>query len=135
MLMGAVFKNAQDTTGEIVLDFDELSDGERTLILLYALVAYQRVQQPTTVIIDEPDNFVSLLELQPWLLTMLDDRPEDGQLILVSHNSEIIQTMGRERVAYFSREDHSSPTRVSPLPPDEMGLPLPELLARGWIDA
>lgn len=133
--LGAVFKQAERTTGELSLDFDELSDGERMLVMLYALVAYQKSQPATTIIIDEPDNFVSLLELQPWLRTLLDTRPEGGQIILVSHNPEIIQTMGEERVAWFSREDHLSPTQVTTLPPNHSGLSLPERLARGWIDA
>ena len=117
------------------IDFRDLSDGERMLVMLYALVAYQRSQPPTTIIVDEPDNFVSLLELQPWLRALLDTRPEGGQIILVSHNPEVIGTMGEERVAWFSRADHLSPTRVSALPPDDSGLSLPERIARGWIDA
>ena len=129
-----VIFNGNSPLGRIVVDFRNLSDGERMLLALYSLAAYQRVSKPTTLIIDEPDNFVSLLELQPWLIAMLNERPDEGQLILVSHNPEIIQTMGHERVDYFSREDHASPTKVSKLPPDDGGLPLTELLARGWVD-
>ena len=117
------------------MDFRDLSDGERMLLVLYALVAYQRVSGPTTIIIDEPDNYVSLLELQPWLLTVLDDRPDDGQLILVSHNAEIIQTMGRENATYFSRENHVSPTTARPIHREETETaPLQDLLRRGWLD-
>ena len=133
-VLSVVFKTSEQVQERFTLDFDDLSEGERMLIVLYSLVAYQRSQAPTTIIVDEPDNFVSLLEIQPWLLTILNDRPEGGQIVLVSHNPEIIQTIGPERVAYFSRENHRSATRVSTLPPDEGGLSLSELLARGWID-
>jgi predicted ATPase len=114
---------------------DELSDGERMLVALSVIAAYQKCFQGTTILIDEPDNFVAISELHPWLLGMLDDRPDDGQIILVSHNPEIIQTMGESRVAVFSREDHHSPTSVGPLRDDATGLPLVERLALGWVNA
>ncbi len=138
--LSAVFRNSfgsRRTAGEkeFVLDFQEMSEGERMLVVLYTLAAYQRATPPTTLVIDEPDNFVALAELQPWLLKLLDDRPEGGQIILVSHNPEIIATMGEESVAYFSRESHTAPTRVSRLAPDDTGLSLPERLARGWVAA
>ena len=132
-VLKVVFENPPPL-GRVEVDFRDLSDGEKMLLALYSLAAYQRRSPPTTIILDEPDNYVSLLEIQPWLLRMLNDRPDQGQIIIVSHNSEIVQTMGRWRVAYFNREDHLTPTKVSPLPPDETGLPLAELLARGWID-
>jgi predicted ATPase len=117
------------------LTINQLSEGEKMLLALYTLAAYQRVFPATTIIVDEPDNFVALSELQPWLLTMLDERPDDGQLILVSHNPEVIQTMGEDKVAFFSRADHLSPTEVGSLKQDESGLSLPERIARGWISA
>jgi energy-coupling factor transporter ATP-binding protein EcfA2 len=123
----------QSTAAEVNLGM--LSDGEQMLVALYALAAVQRTFPATTIIIDEPDNFVALSELQPWLLTVLDDRPDDGQLILVSHNSEIIQTMGESKVAFFSRDDHLSPTKVGTLQKDDTGLSLSERVALGWIDA
>jgi predicted ATPase len=132
--MEAVFKTPQ-SSGEFVLRFQELSDGEQMLIVLYSLLAYQKATPGTTIFIDEPDNFVALSELQPWLLAMLDERPENGQVILVSHNPEIIQTMGESKVSLFSRESHTSPTRVMRLEPDESGLSLSERLARGWVNA
>jgi energy-coupling factor transporter ATP-binding protein EcfA2 len=132
--LSVVFKEPRAPAGEFKLDFTELSDGERMLIVLYTLLAYQRATPATTIIIDEPDNFVALAELQPWLLKMLDERPDGGQIIIVSHNSEIIQTMGYESAAFFHRADHLSKTLVRPVDPDDTGLSLDERLRRGWLD-
>jgi len=132
--LSATFTNEIDQSN-CVLDFQELSEGERMLIMLYAIVAYQRSVAATTIIIDEPDNFVSIAELQPWLLKFLDERPDSGQIIIVSHNSEIIETMGEKRVTYFERDDHVSPTHVRSIMSDNSSLSLSERLARGWFSA
>ena len=67
----------------------ELSDGQRALILLYAVLHFL-LQQGRTVFLDEPDNFVSLDEIQPWLLSAADVVDGgSGQLVLVSHHPEI----------------------------------------------
>lgn len=118
----------------ISMRFSELSEGEKMLLVLYTILAYQRVQPATSIIIDEPDNFVALAELQPWLMKLLDERSEDGQVILVSHNPEIIEAMGHRRVALFERSGYESATRVRSLNPDSSGLSLSERMARGWLN-
>jgi len=115
--------------------FANLSDGEKMLIALYSVCAYQRAAASTTILIDEPDNFVTISELQPWLLKMLNDRPEDGQLCLISHSPEIIQFIGESDISFFSRDGHSDPVRIGRLPQDDTGLPLTERFARGWLSA
>ena len=54
----------------MLLFFDQLSDGERALIGLYMVRAALETGVAKTVLIDEPDNFVGLPELQPWVLSM-----------------------------------------------------------------
>jgi len=132
--MTIVFSQPKGGSNEFKLDFRQLSEGEKMLLALYSLLAYQRSSPPTTIIIDEPDNFVALSELQPWLLKMLDERPEGGQLIIVSHNAQIMQTFGRENAAYFLRDGHTAPTRVKSISAEETGLSIDELLRRGWLD-
>ena len=50
------------------LFFDQLSDGERALIGLYMVRSALETGAVPSVLIDEPDNFVGLPELQPWVL-------------------------------------------------------------------
>lgn len=115
------------------LDFDELSDGQRMLICLYALLRAD-ADQPTILCIDEPDNFVALSEIQPWL-SALAERP-NLQTLLISHHPEVIN-LGAEDALYFYRRGQG-PTRVKKFQelvhPDET-LTAAELVARGWIDA
>ncbi len=95
-------------------DFSELSDGQRALIGLYTIHAALMVPN-TTVCLDEPDNFVALRELQPWLLSVLDEAlvSNGAQVLLISHNTEVIDLLGHDRGLWFYREV-GGPTRVRP---------------------
>jgi predicted ATPase len=66
--------------------FDELSDGQRSLCVLYTLV--YGLSKPYTLCIDEPENFLALREINPWLNTCYDEW--HGQLILISHHPTIM---------------------------------------------
>ena len=52
------------------LDFEELSDGQRALIVLYTLL-HVALPEATVFCLDEPDNFLSIQEVQPWLAAFL----------------------------------------------------------------
>ncbi len=72
----------------------ELSDGQRYLIALY-MVLHFLIARGSTVFIDEPDNFVALREIQPWLLAAEEAVEENrGQPILVSHHPRNFEPMG-----------------------------------------
>ncbi|HVV73408.1 MAG TPA: AAA family ATPase [Verrucomicrobiae bacterium] len=116
------------------LFLDQLSDGERALIGLYMLHSALQSGAAKTVMIDEPDNFVGLPELQPWLLSMRELLDDHHQLVLISHHPEILSNSGEDNGRYLWRDNHSSPTRIGPLSvPD--GLTAGEAIARGWIRA
>jgi predicted ATPase len=112
--------------------FNELSDGQRALVVLYHLVTMFDLRD-RVLCIDEPDNYVSLRELQPWLQTLsLTVEDEDAQAIIVSHNPEVIDYLAADSVWLFER-DEGGPARVRPLPVDpDSGLRASEQLARGW---
>lgn len=112
------------------LFFDQLSDGEKSLVGLYMIVAALRTGASRTVLIDEPDNFVGLPELQPWVTSLLAELDEKTQAILITHHPEIL---GSSTAAgrYCWRENHTSPTRVGPLRVPA-GLTAGEAMARGW---
>jgi hypothetical protein len=113
-------------------DFDELSDGQRVLIALYTIL-YCVVEPDATVCIDEPENFIALAEIQPWLFELGDRIEEVGaQVILISHHPELIDLLAVEHGAMFSRTD-SGPVRIEPYRPDALGMLAPsERIARGW---
>ena len=111
----------------------ELSEGQRCLICLYA-IRHFLVAAGNTVIIDEPDNFVSLREIQPWL-TSVSDAVEDGngQVLLISHHPEIIDQWASGGGVRFVREEGMNGAHIEPfLGNTESSLPPSELVARGW---
>lgn len=114
---------------KITYDFDELSDGQRALIALYTLL-YAGGDEPTTIAVDEPDNFVALSEIQPWL-GALSERPA-LQAILISHHPEILNMHALDAGIVFRRDD-GGPTRVERFSADPGETLTPaELIARGW---
>jgi predicted ATPase len=85
------------------------------------------------VFIDEPDNFVALHEIQPWLLAA-EEAVEDhgGQLILISHHPELLNLWAVACGLRFYREENGH-VRTEAFRTDSEGMLAPsELVARGW---
>jgi len=116
----------------IELPFTDLSEGQRTLIALYVLL-YCAVGRDRTLLIDEPDNFIALAEIQPWLMKLLDRVDETGgQVILVSHHPELLDQLACQGGVLLDRPGGGE-TRVRPFePPEDSGLKASEIIARGW---
>lgn len=113
----------------------ELSEGQRCLLALYMILHFLMVKEGHTVFIDEPDNFISLREIQPWLLAA-EEAVEDyhGQLILISHHPEILDQWASKHGLRFFREENGH-VRTEKFKPDPGGNLQPsELIARGWED-
>ena len=113
--------------------FYQLSDGEKALIGLYMVHAALETNATNIVLIDEPDNYVGLPELQPWILALRELLDEEHQAILISHHPEILGSAGEKYGSYLWRDNHTSPTRMGPLKVPE-GLSAGEAVARGWIN-
>jgi predicted ATPase len=114
--------------------FGELSDGQRCLICLYTILRFL-LEKGSTVLIDEPDNFVSLREIQPWLRAA-DDILDGGvgQLFLISHHPEILNQWAPSHGLQLFRED-GGPTRARKFEGGAGSALTPaELIARGWDD-
>ena len=117
--------------------FHELSDGQRALIVLYAITLLT-ADQETVIFIDEPVNHVGLREIQPWLIALADACGSAfPQALLCSHHPEVIDYLGGDRSVLLWR-DGVGPTRAESLAdalehPDRSGpLRLSQLMARGW---
>lgn len=129
----AVFKVPENSSVSYALS--ELSDGQRYLLALY-MVLHFVIAKGHTVFIDEPDNFISLREIQPWLKEA-EEAVEDsgGQLILVSHHPEILNQWASRRGLRFFREENGH-VRTEKFKSDPLGdLQPSELIARGWENA
>lgn len=94
------------------LNVNELSDGQRVLLALYAVL---RAVAPhaSVMVFDEPDNFVAQSEIQPWLSALRETVTEasNGTLLVISHHPEVIDYLAADEALYLWRTDEG-PTRV-----------------------
>ena len=87
----------------------ELSDGQRSLIALYTGILC--AEPGSVLLLDEPDNYVTLSEIQPLLAEMEDECGDElPQIVLASHHPEAIDFLS-ERAIWLMREPESF-TRV-----------------------
>lgn len=116
----------------IKFGFQELSEGQRCLVCLYAILHFL-LANGSTVVLDEPDNFVALREIQPWLMAVSDAVEEGrGQVLLISHHPEIINQWAPKSGVQFVR-DGIGPVRAEEFHGGrESSLSASELIARGW---
>ena len=134
----ATFSAEGDVTSR-AYRFDQLSDGQRALLVLYSLV-FETIPDtgspgdsadiPRTLFLDEPDNYVTLPELQPWLAELEDGAGDTlPQVVLISHHPEAIDFLAHNTV-WLAREPESHTRIVEPK--NDTGLRMSEIYARGW---
>lgn len=125
------FRRPDSDPGLDRFSFSQLSDGQRMLIALYSLI-FLAGDRPY-LFLDEPDNYLALREIQPWLATASEQCGDTlEQLVLVSHHPVTIDYLAGASGRWFSREG-TGPVRVSAKPSKlKDGLALSEIVARGW---
>jgi hypothetical protein len=114
------------------LGLDQLSTGQRALVGLYTML-HAAVGEDLTLCVDEPDNYVALREIQPWLVELTDKaRDTGGQCLLISHHPELINHLAADSGMRFFRES-GGPVRVQPFEwTEDNAIPPAEVVARGW---
>lgn len=118
--------------GEYLLE--ELSDGQRVLIGLYAILHFA-VKPATTLCFDEPDNFIALREVQPWLTSVFDrmeDEAQDAQVLIASHHPELLNRMAFKEGLLLDRPGGRQTRARSFEDISQTGLSAAELMVRGW---
>ena len=112
----------------------ELSDGQRVLVGLYAALHFS-LKPAGTLCFDEPDNFIALREIDPWLTKLLDrveDEEFESQVFIVSHHPELLNRMAFKEGLLLDRPEGRH-TRASPFSDSaNTGLTPAELVSRGW---
>ncbi len=114
--------------------FTQLSDGQKTLIILYTLL-YCLPKRDVILCIDEPENYLALPEVQFWL-DALDEQVQEGykQAVLISHHPRLINLLAANAGQWLYREGASTPTRIKQISFEEQdGLPVSKLIEMGWI--
>jgi predicted ATPase len=111
---------------------NQISTGQRCIIALFTLL-HCAVRPGRTLCIDEPDNFVSLREIQPWLDELRDRvEQEKSQCLLISHHPELIDHLAVKHGVLFTRTGQG-PVRIKPVDWSKTDALRPsEIVARGW---
>ena len=105
-----VFSSAKGRFIEGILD---LSDGERCLIALYSVLNIY-AKRGYTLVFDEPDNFLALDEIGPWLHRLRDEVDEsNAQVIVASHHPDIIDYLAADDTFIVTRPS-SDIVRIAP---------------------
>lgn len=113
--------------------FDELSDGQRVLLMLYTLLVAE--VDDATILIDEPENFVALREIHPWLNMLIDKtQVQPCQAILISHHPELINALAVGSGRWIDRVGDAE-SRAVKITEDGGALSIAELVSRGWLHA
>lgn len=115
--------------------FSELSDGERMLFALYILL-YGFIKQGKIILLDEPDNYLSLTEIQSWCINVEKELAEEGQCIMISHHPEIIDYMAETDGIWMTRlrSGESKITDEPKIGDNKDLLTYSEMIARGILD-
>lgn len=109
-----VFDNANEQT--IELNFSQLSDGEKVFFLTACMIAAFQTGQSVTCIWDEPDNYISLVELSHFITSCrkaVENKKHFAQLIVTSHSAQVINEFSSHNTFMLARDSHAQPTRLS----------------------
>ncbi len=110
---------------------DDLSDGQRMMIALYTIL-YCLPEEGAALCVDEPENFLALSEIQPWL-DELEERCESGpfQVLLISHHPRPINYLSQDAGLWFERSGINQPSRAIRINEEESGISMAQLVERG----
>ncbi|HYO52688.1 AAA family ATPase [Archangium sp.] len=126
-----MFSSPRPRSEPIAFFFNELSEGQRALVVLYTLL--HAIPSDATLCIDEPEEFLSPREIHPWLNRLMDVTEDGGQALLISHNPGLIDLLAPSNGILLARP-RGGPVQIKRVPRDESGLAISELLARGWLE-
>ena len=109
-----------------------LSEGQRSLAVLYTAL-WGLVGRRSIVCFDEPDNFVGLAEIQPWLQSLRDQLEESqgGQAMIISHHPEVIDYLAADTAFRFERPAGNVVVRPLEVADPTSDFKVSELIARG----
>jgi predicted ATPase len=118
---------------DYAISASELSDGQRSLLLLYGLLvgAFDRTG---LAFLDEPELGLAPHEMQPWLAQATAALEQhDGQFFVISHHPAVVDYLAPERTIRFSRP-HGGPTRIDEVTLETTGgVSVSEWLSSPWL--
>lgn len=125
---------------EVPIHVTELSEGELQIFILY-LIALYYIREGYMVFIDEPDNYVSLNEIQPWCMMVEEsveassERTDDGctgQCVMISHHREIVDYFAQSAGIWMTRNGNPS-SRIIDTPVTEEAMSFSDMILLGGV--
>lgn len=98
----------EDSWGDVFLPLDHMSDG--LIYMVYFLAIIFNDNRPKLLILDEPTNLVHP-SIRFYFIELLKFIQDTTQIILLTHNSELLKKMELNQITYFKRESN----RVIPI--------------------
>jgi hypothetical protein len=114
--------------------FEDLSDGEKCLMICALVLAARDAYGPVFCFWDEPDNYLAIQEVGHFVMDLRRAFQTGGQFIATSHNPEAIRRFSDENTLILYRKNHLEPTRVSPLSKLQIEGDLIGALVRGDVE-
>jgi predicted ATPase len=123
-------------TKPVDIGFKQLSEGQKALIGLYTTFYGLFAETDATLCVDEPENFLALPEIQPWLDGIYEACEEEGkQGLVISHHPRVLNFLAADAGIWLERENGVGPTRTFDIRVDAKGpISIDQLVERGWID-
>lgn len=101
--------------GQLELEFDVLSDGEKCFFVGAVLIAANKAYGPLLAFWDEPDSHLSMAEVRQFAMALRRAFNESGQVIITSHNAETIRSFSDDNTWVLDRPNHLEPAGIRPL--------------------
>lgn len=101
-----------DLPGGISLPFNDLSSGEKEVFFVLSFFLRHDVTN-AVILIDEPELYLHPELARRLIDTMMQIRP-GNQVWAATHNAEIIDEAGRDRVVYITRDATTRRAKVTP---------------------
>lgn len=123
----------EEKQASLLVGFNDLSDGEKCFFLGAVVLAANSSYGPLFCFWDEPDSYLSLSEVGQFAVALRSAFKEHGQILVTSHNPEIIRKFSNENTFVLDRKSHLEPTLIRPLSQLVPSGDLVEALIRGDI--
>lgn len=98
--------------GQLELDFNVLSDGEKCFFIGAVLIAANKAYGPLLAFWDEPDSHLAIAEVRHFAMALRRAFNEDGQVIITSHNAETIRSFSDDNTWVLDRLSHLEPPSI-----------------------
>ncbi|OOF52333.1 AAA family ATPase, partial [Rodentibacter trehalosifermentans] len=113
-VLNILFSYEEGKIAPLKLKIEQLSDGEKVLIIASTIIALTSVKDKIFCFWDEPDNYVSIYVVETLISYMKKkfDRSKSHQLFITSHDELVINAFPHSKIRFFYRNSHQAPTRV-----------------------